>query len=256
MKLWIFLLLATLSSGKSHAIEMTLFRVAAQESSEPKFIVSTHNGKSTITGFCVDIFRAIEKIDPTIQFSGDQAWQPRARIDNNLKSGALDVICGVQHIERFETIYEFIDTPLFTVNYLLAARTDDSVEVNSWDDIRKLGKDGIILTMHGFGIVDILEDIGGLTIDSGGTTPLSNLKKLLAGRGRFYCHRSPGIKTDILKAGMGNKVRLIDKLQFSEKLYMATSKYVPNRDRLRIRTALNVLQANGELKRLMDKYQE
>ena len=168
----------------------------------------------------------------------------------------LDVICGVQHIKRVESIYNFIDTPLFSVNYLLAVRANDAIDIANWDDIRRLGKDGIILVTHGFGIVDIFENLGGLTIDSGGKTSVANLEKLLAGRGRFYCHRSPGIKADILKAGFENKVKLITNLQFTEQFYMAASKHVSNVNRLKIHTALVTLQNNGELKKMFKKYRE
>ncbi|MFZ6656954.1 substrate-binding periplasmic protein [Undibacterium sp. TJN19] len=241
---------------QSPAIALSQIRTAAQESSEPKFIATTLQGKPAVSGICIDIMRPIEKVDNSMQFVDDQQWQPRARIDANMHSGNLDAICGIQRIERHESRYNFIETPLFSVNYLLAVRADDDIEVFSWDDIRKLGSNGIILTLHGFGIVDILEKLGGLKIDSGATLSASNLKKLLAGSGRFYCHRSPGIKAEIRKAGLETKVKLLSKLQLSQKFYMGVSKTLSFHDVKKISAALAKLESNGELKKLFEKYQE
>ncbi|MFZ6680963.1 substrate-binding periplasmic protein [Undibacterium sp. Tian12W] len=230
---------------------------AAQEASEPKYVaIVNQQGKPAIGGMCVDIMRAIEKADPELQFIGDQVWQPRARIDAGLKAGNIDVICGVQRIARNTSQYQFAATPLFSVNYLLAVRADDIVAVEDWDDIRKLGNEGIILALRGFGIVDILTQMGGLKIDDTATSSISNLKKLLAGRGRFYCHRSPGIGLAIRQAGLEEKIRLLSKPQLTEKFYMGMAKTMSPELVRKIGASLVLLEKNGELKRIFERYQE
>ncbi|MFZ6769369.1 substrate-binding periplasmic protein [Undibacterium sp. Di26W] len=234
----------------------TIIRTAAQEASEPKFITINQQGKPAIGGICVDIMRALEKVDPDLKFVGDQTWQPRIRIDAGMKAGNIDAFCGAQRIERNTSQYHFLDTVLFTVSYLLAVRADDDIDIQNWDDIRQLGNKGVILALHGFGIVDILEKIGGLKIDSGATSSLSNLNKLLAGRGRFYCHRSPGIKLSIQQAGLESKIRLLARPQLSEKFYMGLSKTLPADQTRKINNALVSLENSGELRRIFEKYQE
>jgi len=39
---------------------------------------------------------------------------------------------------------------------------------------------------HGYGIVSVLDGLGGLQIDAGARDANANLDKLVAGRGRFY----------------------------------------------------------------------
>ncbi|MFZ6721652.1 substrate-binding periplasmic protein [Undibacterium sp. Ji49W] len=241
---------------QSDGMANTIIRTAAQEASEPKFITINQQGKTSIDGICVDIMRGLEKVDPGLKFVGDQIWQPRIRIDAGMNAGNIDAICGVQRITRNTSQYHFLDTVLFSVSYLLAVRADDDIDIQNWDDIRKLGDKGVILTLHGFGIVNILEKMGGLTIDSGATSSLSNLNKLLAGRGRFYCHRSPGIKLSIQQAGLEKKIRLLAKPQLSEKFYMAVSKTLPADHTKKISNALVVMESSGELRRIFEKYQE
>ncbi|MFZ6819975.1 substrate-binding periplasmic protein [Undibacterium sp. Ji22W] len=233
-----------------------VLRTAAQESSEPKFIALNQYNKPAIGGICVDIFRAIEKLTTNLRFEGDQVWMPRMRIDAHFRNNQIDVICGVQNLPRNTEHYQLLPTPLFTVNYLLAVRVDDPINPQSWDDIRRLGKEGIIMAIHGFGIVDILHNLGGLQIDAGATSSLSNLRKLLAARGRFYCHRSPGMKAAIKSAGFEKQIRLLDQPMLSEKFYLGVRKNLASEQLKLINDALLMLDKKGELTRIFDQYRE
>jgi polar amino acid transport system substrate-binding protein len=249
----LILLILSLASFCEAAL---VLRTAAQESSEPKYLQINKAGVPAVGGICVDIFRKMEKVNPEIKFIGDQAWMPRARIDSGTKAGNIDVVCGLQKIPRNTTLYDLLSVQLFSVDYLLAVRADDKITVESWDDIRRLGDDGIILALRGFGIVDILHEVGGLTIDASGTSSISNLRKLLMGRGRFYCHRSPGIKQSIISAGMQDKIRLISKPIHTERFFMGVKKNLPAEQIKKINAALLVLEQSGELKNVFDKYRE
>ncbi|MBC3937229.1 substrate-binding periplasmic protein [Undibacterium rugosum] len=256
MKFWSFLLALPLFILQGNSVADTVIRVAAQEASEPKFITVSQQGKPAIGGICIDIMRAMEKISPELHFVGDQTWLPRVRIDAAMKAGDIDAICGVQRIARNTTQYDFLDTVLFSVSYLLAVRADDDIDIQNWNDIRQLGDNGVILALHGFGIVDILKNKGGLKIDASATSSSSNLNKLIAGRGRFYCHRSPGIKLSIQQAGLEQKIRLLSKPQLTEKFYMGLSKTLPAEKAKKINAALVLLENSGELRRIVEKYQE
>jgi polar amino acid transport system substrate-binding protein len=255
MRLWpCFLMCFLLIPAISHAaVEI---RTAAQESSEPKYLLINRNGQSAIGGICVDIFRAIEKQNPEIKFTGDQVWMPRMRIDAHFRDNLIDAICGVQDIARNTAQYQLLSTPLFSVEYLLAVRADDTININNWNDIRLLGENGIILAIRGFGIVDIIDNIGGLKVDASATSSISNLRKLLAGRGRFYCHRSPGIKMAIKSAGLEQQIKLLKQPLHTEKFYLGLRKNLPEIQVKLIEDALHALHKNGELKRIFDNYRE
>lgn len=233
-----------------------VFRTAAQEGSEPKFLHINTAAGPAIGGVCVDIMRAIERVSPDMQFVGDQAWMPPARIDASVKSGNIDAVCGLLGVKSNFNKYRLLSTPLFEVTYLLAVRADDNPDVQTWDDIRQLGDEGVILALRGFGIVEILQQIGNLKIDASATSSRSNLKKLIAGRGRFYCHRSPGIKQAIKDSGIGDQVRLLNSPQLNGKFYMALSKSIPEVQENKINAALALLEQSGELNRIFSRYKE
>src|SRR5471032_898519 len=119
------------ASLSSHA---ALLRTAAQEGTEPKFIAV---GKGRIVGLCVDIMRAVEQIDASLQFTGDQRWKPLIRAYSELESGQQDVQCAVQRSPEREQRFHFLGPPLYTVDYHFLARINDPVVIRNWDDVRR-----------------------------------------------------------------------------------------------------------------------
>lgn len=232
----------------------TELQTAAQEATEPKFIQDTQGTKPTVVGLCIDIMRAIERVDPSLAFVGDQAWQPLVRVEASVANGNLDAACAFLRNRARESKFTYVEPALFTVNYRLVVATDDEVQIQDWDDVRKLGGKGVVLVIHGFGMVKRLEEIGGLTVDSGAKDSQTNLRKLLAGRGRFYIHRSPGIESEIRQSGLQDKVKLLPAVLHAEKFHMVLAKRVPAEVVEKVRAAITQLDRSGELARLFNKW--
>lgn len=235
-------------------LSATEIRTAAQEATTPKFAQLNPGRKTPIGGLCVDIMRAIERVEPDIVFVGDQTWQPLARVEAGVAHGQLDAACGLLRSPEREAKFTYIEPILYPMNYFLAVRADDSVQIRNWDDVRQLGDRGTILVVHGFGIVRQLEKMGGLKIDSGGRDPENNLGKLVAGRGRFFIHRSPGINAEIANAGMQGKVRVLPTVMHTENFHMVVSNKLPADTREKIRGAIIRLHASGEMARLLGQW--
>lgn len=226
-------------------------RVAAQEGTEPKFIPA---GKGRIVGLCVDIFRAIERIDPGLVFVGDQQWMPLIRAYHEVATQQHDALCAVQHTDARDRDYVFLEPPLFPINYRLMVRAGDDVVVNSWDDVRKLGKDGVVLANRGYATTDVLIAQGGLEINASATSPAMNVQKLLAGRARFFLHRSPGLEDFLARAGGAGKVKILPPVMFTTQLYMVLGRHVDPAVIARVRRALEQMEKTGELARLLKKW--
>lgn len=231
-------------------------RTAAQKASDPKFVAYYQDGNVVVGGLCVDIMRAIERAEPGITFVGTDSWLPFIRIETGLNTGQLDAACGFLRNREREARFVYLDPPLFSVNYFLVVRADDDVQINSWDDIRKLGDQGVILVNHGFGMSTQLKGLGGLRVDSGGQDSKANLEKLLAGRGRFYIHRSPGVRADILKADLQDKVKILPTVMHTEAFFMVVSKKLAPATRERLRKAIVQTNANGDMATLFKKWDE
>ena len=238
----------------SASASVTQIRTAAQSGTEPKFIALLQKDNAPVAGLCIDIHRAIERLEPSLRFVGDQAYQPAARVEAAVMSGALDAACGFSRTAERDAKLVYAGPPLFVVKYFLAARADDPVRIDSWDDVRALGKNGTILISHGFGPAARLRGDAGLHIDAGAVDALGNLRKLVAGRGRFYYHRSPGLESDIRKSGLEGKVRILPAVMDVQPFYMALGRSVQPEVAEKIERAIITLARTGELSQLSKKW--
>jgi ABC-type amino acid transport substrate-binding protein len=229
-------------------------RTAAQAASIPKFVTVEEGRNTSVGGLCVDVFRAIERVDPDLVFAGDQDWQPLARIEAGVAHGQLDAACGFLRTPEREARFNYIEPALYRMDFSLAVRADDKISVSNWADVRRLGDQGRILIIHGSGMVRKMEMLGGLTIDAGGRDSQTNLAKLVLGRGRFYMHRSPGIHDEIHSAGMQDKVRVLPVAISTEAFHMIVSKQLPAATHEKLRKAIQQLRTSGELGSLLKRW--
>jgi len=224
-------------------------KTAAQESS-PKFI---KNADGSITGIGIDVMRAISKLDPAIKFTGDQEFVPFRRIEVQVENGDLDIFFGFVKNKERETKYVFIDPPIYNVADVLVVRNGDPVEIQNLEDIKKLGKDGVVLLGSGVAQVDQLKNMG-ITVDDGGKTPAVNLQKLLVKRGRFVMQSEVEIREAIRCEKLEDRVKILP-VKFNEGgRYIAFSKKVPAETIAKVKSALEKLAKSGELKKIYAKY--
>lgn len=119
---------------------------------------------------------------------------PLKRIEAMIAGRKLDAACGLVRSDERIAAYKIPDTPLFSVNYHMLVRADDTVIAKNFDDVRKLNEDGVVLVNAGSGAIAALKKAGNLKIDSTANTTAQNIDKLLAGRGAFLLpHSRPGL---------------------------------------------------------------
>jgi polar amino acid transport system substrate-binding protein len=232
----------------------TVLHTAAQSDTAPKFIARSDSPTAPIEGLCIDIDRALERIDPHLQIVGDQSWMPASRIDVDLNNGKLDFACAISKTPSRLKTFNFIEPPLFTTEYVLIVRADDPVNVRKWEDIRALGSDGVILVDHGFGLASRLTMIDGLIIDDGTVGARKNFLKLQAKRGRFYYHRLLGLIDEIKRADMLGKVRMLPVLMDRQPFYMVFGPHAPKEAIEQTQRAIAELARSGELMRIQKKW--
>jgi ABC-type amino acid transport substrate-binding protein len=237
--------------GASAAPAVTL-RVVAQEGTDPKFI---NAGNGRVIGFCIDVFRTIERIDPGLIFMGDQQWMPLTRAHSAVVNQQHDALCAVQHTEERGRHYTFIEPALLPIHYMLVARAKDNVVIHSWDDVRKLGAQGMVLANRGYAPAEVMASMGGLQVNDSASNPEINLQKLIAGRGRFFLHRNPGLASFIARAGATGKVRILPQVMYSSTLHMAIGNHVDPAVIMRVRRAIEQMERTGELARLIKKWE-
>lgn len=103
----------------------------------------------------------------------------------NGDSGCYIRLC--KNADRVKCNYLYIDKPLYTVNNVIAVSADESVQINSFEDIVALGDQGVILAVAGTGSLRFLELQNlPLKINASGQRARENLLKLLGNRERFF----------------------------------------------------------------------
>lgn len=237
----------------SHARAQILIRTAAQIDTAPKFIARSNPPNATVEGLCIDIYRAIERIDNKLHITGDQSWLPANSVVPELNAGHLDMGCGFVKLPERKNI-RYAEPPLFTTDYVLVARADDPVTIRNWDDLRALGDKGIVLADHGFGVANTLFAQGGLHVDDTTLGLKDNLLKLRAGKGRFYAHRLLGLVDGIKRANMNADVRILPMSLTRESYYMVFAPNAPNEMVQRTQRAITQLTNSGELLKLLKKW--
>jgi len=228
-----------------------LFKTAAQDSN-PKYFLDDGQMK----GLCIEIMHALESVNPEIKFQGQNVFLPFKRMSRMLKEGELDLFFGFVKNESREKEYVFIDPPLYKVNHVVAVLKEDNVKVDSFADIRSLGKEGKIMTTFGTSTKRYLDKQGGLIIYNHGKTISANLKMLLRKRGRFVYYHNLGLITSIKKDHLEDKIKVLSTSFREYSQYIAFSKHVSKEKVQIIKKALEKLKLNGKLDSIFRKYSQ
>lgn len=238
------LVIAILAGAVAGAAEL---RTSAHQDTSPKFVASPAR---TIDGFCIDLLRAMTQADPGLQFLGEQQWQPLARVLSELRAAQQDAACGLARTPERADYLLFVDPPLLMNDYVLIARAEDDIVINNWDDVRKLGAQGVVLSNRGLFASHVLETTTGVIYDTGSVTLQQCVQKLLAGRGRLVLYRTQGLEALLAQSGLADKVRVLPVVMSSAPLYFALGKHVPSAAVDQVRRALQRLQKDGMIDRL------
>lgn len=243
-------LLLLVLTGASLPLVALELKTAAQNS-PPKYYLREDG---SMGGVCVDILHAIERVDPQLRFSGYEEFLPFKRLQLYLESGRLDLFCGLKNSPERLDRYFFSATPLYRLNYVIAARSDDHVDIESLDDIRRLGEQGRILTVFGSAAGRFLKNEGALYVNDSAPTPAHVIRTLLAGRGRFAFYHDLGLKNAIESEAAEQRITILPISFSSYHHYTAYSKSMPADLVARLNQALQFLRNDGTMAKIYQKY--
>ncbi|NRR29704.1 transporter substrate-binding domain-containing protein [Oxalobacteraceae bacterium] len=231
----------------AQAGEPLRLRVMAQESLPPKWLL--RNGQPD--GLCPDILEAIEKIEPRLEFSGQEDLRSVLMIEQGLESGGVSCACALLDTEKRRKIATVVGKPLYMVRQRIAAAAGDKVVIDSLDDLVKLKP--LITTSRGAGYAEQLRTLG-LEVDDSTGDNLTNLKKIIGGHGRFFYMNELTLSWIVRDNALNDKVRILPEVLKEDPIYFWISKKAdPQAVRL-VDRALNKLKANGELLRIYERW--
>jgi glutamate/aspartate transport system substrate-binding protein len=226
-------------------------KTAAQKSLPKYYMLKNHQ----MGGVCIDIIHAMEKEVPDIHFIGYRSFLPFKRLQKSLEKGDLDFFVGLKKTKKREKIYHFVDFPLYRLNYVIAVRADDPIQINSFEDIQKIQKGGnIILSIFGTAATRFLIKKGSVPIDDGAKDIEIALKKLMRRRGRFLFYHDLGLKGIIKKNHLEKKVKILPVVFLTYNHYLAFSHSVSLKTISKIEMALHQLDKKKILDNIYHKY--
>jgi polar amino acid transport system substrate-binding protein len=242
------LLALAVTPGGADAAPITL-QVLAQESIPPKWVAA--EGK--LSGLCPDILAAIEKIEPRLRFSLQSEPRSLPFLEQGLETGKVNAACALLDTERRRQVADIVGPPLYMVRHRLAARSNDRIAIGSMAELIKLRP--LINTQRNAGYANQLRALGLDVDDSTGDNNV-NLKKILAGHGRFFYINELTLAWMMSTEPFKGKVRMLDWLVKEEPIYFHVSKKSPAGAAALVDQALVKLKNSGELARIYARWSQ
>jgi glutamate/aspartate transport system substrate-binding protein len=198
--------------------------------------------------FTRDMVDALNRIDPSLRLHVKDGYASLRRVDIDLALGDIDAFFGLRKSDDRTKVMNFLDeVPLYCIDYRLAVRMEEQAEPRSFDDVRALGGNAVILAIQGRLYAHLLKQQPDLSVDDGSVSAEANLQKLLDHRGRFFYADSQLLKYAIQKLGLETSVRILPTIFESDVIYAVTSKFLDPELARNFRTAVQSMEQNGEL---------
>jgi len=226
-----------------------VLRVTGQESLPPKWI--RQDGEST--GVCPDVLAAISRVEPRIRFIGLDDIRSVLVIEQNLRTGTADIACALLSTPTRHAIATAIQPSLYITRGRLAAAADDPADIKSLDELARLNP--LVNTSRGAAYVDMMRERG-ITVDDSTGSNLTNLKKVLAGHGRYFYMNELTLRWLIRENGLQDKVKLMPAVFKEEPVYLWVSKKAPRQAAPMLAAAVKKLSDSGELARIYARWTE
>lgn len=242
-----FASMAIMSLAVAAEADMLTVRMMAQESIPPKWI--TRGGRPD--GVCPEILAAIEQVEPRLKFTGLQNYRSVPSIEQGLESGSVQGACALLDTERRRKIATVAGKPLYLVRHRLAAAAADKAEVGNYDDLMRLKP--LITTSRGAAYTEQLRVLG-LEVDDSTGDNITNLRKLIAGRGRFYYMNELTLAWMLREHKLQDKVRVLPTVLKEEPIYFWLSKKTDPQTVKLVNQALLKLKSTGELSRIYERW--
>lgn len=218
-------------------------RVAGQEALMPKWV----HLRNRAAGICPDILMAIERIEPRLRFSGYRQSRSLSGIEMGLENGSLDAACGLAPSPHRRAIGQPAGPAIYTVRHRLVARAGDDADIHSVQDLARL--DALVIAQRAAVFTDELR-AAGIRIDDATDDNGVNLRKLLAGHGRFLDINELTLQHYLRSNELAQRVRILPAVLKEEPAYFWVSRKAdPAVGRL-LAAALEKLRASGELARI------
>ncbi len=242
------MMLALQATLPASAAEPILVRTAMQSGSLAKYAPDD----PTAPGLCLEMLRAVERIDPGLRFIGLELRAPLLRIERMLALGEIDAFfCLLKSPERAQQ-WRYLPVPLYRIRQMAVQRMSDSTELRSMADLVVAGAKKPVLVPQGTLLAATLRR-SNVAI---GFAPSEReaLQMLLLGRTDVVYGQDLNLLRNIRAAGLGDQVRMSATVFQEDAQYATVSTQTPPELALRLTQALQQLERDGSLRAIAEKY--
>lgn len=205
------------------------------------------------TGACPELFAALSEANPQLQFSGLETPMSLSLIEKGLQQHSIDVVCSLGRTPAREKLADFLQL-IWQSHHKVMVRKDDAVSVASLSELASLSQSAPVIARHSSVYADRLKQAG-VRVDDSSSDPGTLVRKLLAGRGRFYYADEHQLALILREPELQGKLRIEPAPLYAEKLYLAVSKNTGPAERQALQAAFESVRASGRLQAILQKYQ-
>jgi ABC-type amino acid transport substrate-binding protein len=205
-------------------------------------------------GLCPDIFKAVQKIDPGMQFTWTRPALPERRLISELGVGDIDVACGFVRTPEREQQFQIPEVVLFEKTLVAVVRDGDKLDLNNFGDLKALGGRDTVLVNAGSQVPARLRRLGVSKVDDGGASSAVNLQKLLLGRGRVFLYDDPALDWEARHTHFGVQVHAIPAALDVNRYYMLLSQRLSPALTQRLGRDLARLRDDGSLREIIERW--
>jgi polar amino acid transport system substrate-binding protein len=239
--------LACASAGVPARAQTTTVRIAGQEALAPKWVYL----RNRVDGICPDMLAAIERIEPRLRFAGYRQSRSLPGLEAGLEDDSIDVACALTPSPRRRTIAEPVGPVVYVVRHRLVGRRADDASVRSIDDLVRM--EALVVGQRGAVFTDRLK-AAGVKVDDATDDNGVNLRKVLAGHGRFVDINEITLQHYLRNGDLERRLRILPPLLPEEPAYFWVSRKADPAIARLLGPALDKVQASGELARIYARY--
>lgn len=203
-------------------------------------------------GLCLEVLRAVERIDPGLKFTGLEQQAPLKRVERLLADGDVDAFfCLLKSPER-EKHWRYVPVPLYTIRHVIVQRVDDARHFDSLDDLAAASRRKRVLVVRGTALARHLlaADVAIAEVGS----EREALQMLERGRADAIYGQDINLQRHIRDARLGDKLKLGRTVFREEPQFLALRAKLPRTTEERLTQALRKLEKDGLLRQLSEKY--
>ena len=232
----------------ARAAEPIQLRTAMQSGSLAKYAPDD----AAAPGLCLEMLRAVERIDPGLRFVGLELRAPLLRIERLLAQCEIDVFfCLLKSPERMRH-GRYLPVPLYRIRQMAVQRIADTTELRGMADLVAAGLKKPVLVTQGTLLAETLQRANVVT----GVAPSEReaLQMLQLGRTDVVYGQDVNLLRNIRAAGLGDRMRLSPTVFQEDFQYATVSKQMSPELEQRLTQALQQLERDGSLRAIAEKY--